>query len=349
MKAVIHIGTGKTGTTSIQNICARQRDRLREKGFLYPRTLGEVNHEIAAACATKYMPGFTPSKTRGISSNDALVAYRRDIKQKLSDEVKASGCDTLLISNEHLFEKVRSAADMKRLLFTLPTLDEVKVVMYVRHQVDFAAVIFSELVRMGTAASRDTFMSSKRTRDLLDYYGGVKIWADQFGDANMIVRPFDRSQFADGDVTTDFFDIAGIDRSLIEDESVAGVRNSRKTLDGTATTFLEMFNLAVEAELARRGAKSRMSEFKIVRHRRLIVDALEQLPASKERYVLNKVQAKQVLKAVAAGNAALEERFGVTLPPPPVIDSGRKSKIAADDLLRCCAALWIETGFVQPQ
>ena len=32
----IHIGTPKTGTTSIQNFCGLNREKLKEQGVLYP-------------------------------------------------------------------------------------------------------------------------------------------------------------------------------------------------------------------------------------------------------------------------------------------------------------------------
>jgi len=41
---VLHIGTGKTGTTSIQSFMNANRSRLAELGFLYPRTPGKVRH-----------------------------------------------------------------------------------------------------------------------------------------------------------------------------------------------------------------------------------------------------------------------------------------------------------------
>jgi hypothetical protein len=35
---VLHIGSGKTGTSSIQGFLHRNRDRLATLGYLYPRT-----------------------------------------------------------------------------------------------------------------------------------------------------------------------------------------------------------------------------------------------------------------------------------------------------------------------
>ena len=41
---VLHIGSGKTGTTSIQRFLAQNRARLAELGLLYPQTPGRSRH-----------------------------------------------------------------------------------------------------------------------------------------------------------------------------------------------------------------------------------------------------------------------------------------------------------------
>ncbi|HEX5860251.1 MAG TPA: hypothetical protein VFY58_00315, partial [Nocardioides sp.] len=41
---VLHIGMGKTGTTSIQGWLHRNRERLAERGILYPASPGERRH-----------------------------------------------------------------------------------------------------------------------------------------------------------------------------------------------------------------------------------------------------------------------------------------------------------------
>ena len=76
MDCIIHIGTGKTGTTSIQNVLARRRAVLQRAGILYPETLGRTNHEAAAVCAAEFEPGFTPRKARGAGSGAATSRPR---------------------------------------------------------------------------------------------------------------------------------------------------------------------------------------------------------------------------------------------------------------------------------
>lgn len=48
MKAILHIGTEKTGTTSFQSFMHRNRDAVLARGVLYPDRLGGDNHRLIA-------------------------------------------------------------------------------------------------------------------------------------------------------------------------------------------------------------------------------------------------------------------------------------------------------------
>ena len=51
MELYLHIGTEKTGTTTIQSFLAANRDLLKRNRILYPRAPGEQNHRALAAAA----------------------------------------------------------------------------------------------------------------------------------------------------------------------------------------------------------------------------------------------------------------------------------------------------------
>ena len=44
MKLILHIGTAKTGTTTLQHWFASNRESLQVQGIYYPNSLGKVNH-----------------------------------------------------------------------------------------------------------------------------------------------------------------------------------------------------------------------------------------------------------------------------------------------------------------
>ncbi|MEL4896014.1 hypothetical protein [Crocosphaera sp. Alani8] len=53
MRAFLHIGTEKTGTTTIQNFLVKNREKLLSRSYLYPSFSGRSNHSSLVVLATK--------------------------------------------------------------------------------------------------------------------------------------------------------------------------------------------------------------------------------------------------------------------------------------------------------
>jgi len=89
MKIYIHIGFGKTGTTSIQDSLYRNNELLSSQGFLYPKTglRGTGHHNLC-----KYSPH------EGGEFN-ALVK-----------EIEAQNSSTVIISSESLHSKKQKSS-----------------------------------------------------------------------------------------------------------------------------------------------------------------------------------------------------------------------------------------------
>ena len=51
MKLILHIGTAKTGTTTLQHWFASNRESLQAQGIYYPKSLGKVNHRALSIFA----------------------------------------------------------------------------------------------------------------------------------------------------------------------------------------------------------------------------------------------------------------------------------------------------------
>src|SRR5215469_5693606 len=84
----LHIGTQKTGTTSLQHYLSANRERLLERGFLYPSSTGRINHVGITAYSRDEEKIDLIRKRCGIESSAEVHAYRRRLKQELNDEVE---------------------------------------------------------------------------------------------------------------------------------------------------------------------------------------------------------------------------------------------------------------------
>lgn len=348
MDCIIHIGTGKTGTTSIQNVLARRRAVLQRAGILYPETLGRTNHEAAAVCAAEFEPGFTPRKAPGVGDAAALEVFRLDLHRRLQEEIRQSGCSKLILSNEHLFEKVRTPEQAARIrdLIGLPP-GQVRIVLYIRPQPAMAAATYAELLRMGsTPPSYDKFLKTRRTEALLDYAGGLDAWAAVFGDAAITLRVFERARLTGGDVVADFAEIAGIDPALVAPgPDIDDVTTSRQSFDAAAVAFLKRFNAEVTQLLNARGDKAALDAFRVVRHRARIARCIEDLNHPGPGFAFDAETVAQIRHQHEAANAAMFARFGVAPFTPAAVPPGGDDPAAAldtDHAFALFARMWAE-------
>jgi len=195
MKLVLHIGSGKTGTTSIQNFFVRNAKELSEKGVLYPVSKSVApNHILLPA-------GFVRENSIPIPHNrfylDNFNKYKEDFSrfmQALDHDIEKQRPDVLVLSAEQLFRDFSavSALDFSALL--QPYFDEITVVAYVRDPVSDYASRISQKVRTGSLMFPPAV---REVRSVLEYY------ESQFPGC-VHVNAFERDQLVNGDVVFDF-------------------------------------------------------------------------------------------------------------------------------------------------
>ncbi|MEQ8895579.1 MAG: hypothetical protein RID23_00685 [Roseovarius sp.] len=154
MRLLLHIGTAKTGTTSVQQWLYHNRDALNACGVFPSRSLGAPNNRrIAVLGRDPDMPddGF---KQFGINSPEDHAAFRRETTEKFRREVAAArknGCKTFVISSEHLHARLISGRMVERVSeLVAPEFDRVDVLCFLRPQVDLAVSRLSVSARSGS-------------------------------------------------------------------------------------------------------------------------------------------------------------------------------------------------------
>lgn len=96
---------------------------------------------------------------------------------------------------------------------------EIKIICYLRRQDRHVISHHQEGSKLRRRAENDLFGSSTLAIPpyhphhalYLDYHQRLGMWADAFGDRNMIFRVFERSLLKNGDVVADFFGLLGIE------------------------------------------------------------------------------------------------------------------------------------------
>lgn len=200
MQVVVHIGTHKTGTTSIQHFCASNRGELLRRGIYYP------------------LSRYSPRNLNRLASQVAR-GHRDEAKTFMMRAVETAadrGADRILISAESLYamtvsfkllrgDRVHDYWDNEwaciEAFRSLLPIENLTVVCYLRRQDLFLESIYNQCVKdiYGYAGTIDDFL--QLAEPMLDYAGHLRLWAQICGVGGLIVREYGAEPF---DLIADF-------------------------------------------------------------------------------------------------------------------------------------------------
>lgn len=208
----LHIGQPKSGTTSLQDFLALERDRLREQGFLYPR-LREVENDNAHHALSYDLREET---VRGLRMTPHNSSRNARVWDQLARAVRHTACPKVILSSEDFYfldddgPRWRSAVALlaNRLK---PLFSSVTVIAYLRRQDEHVESWCNELVKYGFR---------RNTRDIAtlaeslpachsDYHALRQLWVRCFGEDSVVFRAFHRDRLKNGSIVDDFCDLVG--------------------------------------------------------------------------------------------------------------------------------------------
>lgn len=265
MKRIIfHIGTHKTATTTIQATLSASRARLQAEGIFYPPTdQGDHPH---------------PNRHLGLfraleAGEDALNAER----DRLLEQFEASGCDTLLLSDEHL----SSVTLVKqRQMAGFGAGYQVEVVCLLRRQDQFLEAMWNQLVKRGKAlATIDRYYARKVAQRMVRYDRILDVWAEF---AKVSALSFDAAK--EEGVMQAFCRLAGL--PALEAEKTRNVSPSANC----ALTLMQASLSKAEMEPGR---------------------IMQAFGEDKSRHVLGRHLRQQILADMSACNQHLDQKYGV--------------------------------------
>ncbi|WP_394145934.1 hypothetical protein [Vibrio atypicus] len=214
-KLVLHIGTEKTGTTSIQSMLSQNRQRFKAQGFHVLECAGEENHRLLPSIFIAKSDPFLKLSVN--ESGLGRQAFIEHVKNTLTDEITSlpEGVHTVITSSEHFQSRLKTAEEVNALHdFLVPLFDDIKVVCYVREQSAMCTSLYSTALKVGYKESIETFSQSCHSGSV--YYNYTKmldLWSGAFGHESMSVRRFDFSEFVNNSLLDDF--LSQIDPELI--------------------------------------------------------------------------------------------------------------------------------------
>lgn len=239
MKAFLHIGTEKTGTTTIQNFLAKNRKYLLENGYLYPSSPGKTNHIKLAIFAMKSSEIRYIHKIFGLTTSEQVTKFKSQFKKKFKKELSIANFQTAILSSEHCSSQLIFKEDIERLkTFLDDFFEETKLIIYLRRQDKYLASLYSTGIICGQ--TKGFSLPSKQTlARRYDYYHILKKWESVFGKDKIIVKVFERDRMLEGNLLTDF--IKALDIKL--DNQYVLIPNLNQSLDIYSLEYIRIINL----------------------------------------------------------------------------------------------------------
>jgi len=245
---VLHVGMGKTGTSSIQFFLRDHRETLAASGILYPTTPGRGrHHKLSLSVKSDDELARSPEWVR-LEQDDSRT-FRRAFRRKVLTEVEDSGLSRVLFSDEVLFGSSYPALRglgkwLTRVARTL------RVVVYLRRQDEHLVSRYQEEVKIGETRRLDSW-ARQDFSGLYDYHARLRHHVDLLAPTELVVRRYERDRFPGGSILQDFLDAAGVE---LDAAGPAGESDRNVGLDAESVEFLRLLNLhRVEHESATPG------------------------------------------------------------------------------------------------
>lgn len=262
MKLLLHIGTEKTGTTSIQGALEIARDSLIQGGVYVPSCLGGSNPR---ELATYTMRAGRDDDVFPQGAPDDLQkkAIDLEIENKFHlelDELPAS-IHTVIICCEQLHSRLIHGDEVMKLctLFR-QRFDQIQMICYLRPQVDLATSLYTTALWYRSKLTLPEFVYVHHATNPL-YYDYSKLldrWASAVGSSSITIRRFDKNSLEDSDIVTDFF-IHGIgDSSLMSGAGTIARKNASLSVNGQR--LLLLYNRCIR-DLAEKITRGRSTRF----------------------------------------------------------------------------------------
>ena len=227
-QCILHIGTEKTGSTSIQAMLANNRDALRHAGYFFPETLCQTrdisdgNHRHIAAIAMRDDAFDHDLRGQwGIKDAESLESYRLSQAKLFDKEIveSAGDCSRLLLSNEHCHSRLLTVQEVARVKELLePYCDEFKIVVYLRPQFELALSQYGMMVLNGfydieampPLPYPADYAKRRYTNELyFDYQKLLARWAEVFGAEAIEPRLYAAGGSSRKSPTVDFLEVLG--------------------------------------------------------------------------------------------------------------------------------------------
>ncbi|NMH60181.1 hypothetical protein [Alteromonas ponticola] len=218
MKTILHIGMGKAGSSTIQNVLLRNREKLISSGCLYPldllpnKNLGGDNQKTLAFAAKNNALSRGYMSRYKVSNPNQFAQFKKDVVCAYQKQLKACKQGSYaILSAEQLWSElvnVNEISNLKGLLEKIGFSVE-KIVFYVREQSAWVNSYLHQKIKEGSLKNFELPFSFNFLFDRLNYLHTSSMWQSVFTEAEIDLRVFDKNLFFKSDLIFDFLHATG--------------------------------------------------------------------------------------------------------------------------------------------
>lgn len=208
MTCYIHIGTAKTGTTSLQKFLLQNRENFEQ--FFYPSLSDDGNCYKLALGSFKKNKFTNLTKQNNLQTQEEKEIFCQNLYKNFNDDIKIHNAKDLIISSEHFSNSfdIEELKNFKNILCSFGITD-FKIIVYIRDYPSFINALYNTYIKDGlTSVSIEEF-----PYNINFYKDMLSMWEEVFEKKNMIVRIFDKKELCNGSIIDDFLSILGVNNS----------------------------------------------------------------------------------------------------------------------------------------
>ena len=297
-KLVLHVGTPKTGTSTIQGFMRTNRALLAKRSVAYPvrafnkRSVSNARNGHPIFYKALQLAGYTDELSA------SLTAYAEEGFRMLQEQA-AGPCATTVLSDESFWRLAAcypGALEALRSLGEQAGFGEFQIVVYLRRQDLFLESTWNQRVKNGTSyvTTYDEFRTGEFATKVTDYNSVLGCFEQAFGRENITARIYDRSLLVAGDSAADFLSLLGLDAAQFKPLK----REINDSIKGNS--WVELKRIANHAPAYAKSGNFMRGAFKS-----LSVAVPEQQPGA----LMSPEERRAYLAAFEEGNRAVAQRY----------------------------------------
>ncbi len=241
----LHIGSPKTGTTTIQRSFYRARKALLQEGVLYPSIAPK--HVFLYRLFSKKKSVF---KASGFDTHDSIKKQLEEEKWILESEIRDPNISKIILSSEGLSRLEQDESDLLA-IYLKSLADKVTVICYVRDPNSYFPSQIQQHIKNGRLRYSEEV-------DITRFFSAKKVlpkFIKSFGKEDIIIRDFNREALFQGDLLDDFSKVIGLSPAGCESVTSYAI-NANESISEEGLIIMDKLHLLMPP----RGDVSRLAD-----------------------------------------------------------------------------------------